>query len=202
MSAAVSTMGLFEGTVVKIIVGLGNIGQKYECTRHNVGFEVLDELKKRLSLEPQQKKFDGKYVKFRVAECSAILLWPETYMNNSGRSVAAAAKFFKTPLDSVLLVCDDLSLPTGKLRMRKSGSSGGQKGLKDTIDQLGSQDFPRLRIGIGEAPGNWETADYVLGKFSKSERTTMDLAIIRSADAILCWLNEGIDSAMNNFNRD
>jgi PTH1 family peptidyl-tRNA hydrolase len=121
-------------------------------------------------------------------------------MNCSGRAVAQVARFYKIPTDQILVVCDDLSLPLGKLRLRKSGSSGGQKGLEDVLKALGTQDVPRLRIGIDATPENRQTVDYVLSKFSKQEREVVDASLQRALEAIQCWLSQGILEAMNRFN--
>jgi len=123
-------------------------------------------------------------------------------MNDSGRCVAQTVGFFKIPVDQVLVVCDDMSLPLGKLRVRKRGSSGGQKGLGDILKSLGTQDVPRLRLGIDQAPPHWDVADYVLSKFSADERTTVNQAIKRAGDAVELWLKSGIESCMNEYNRE
>lgn len=184
------------------MAGLGNPGRKYEKTRHNIGFDVLDELIGRFQGSTPQQKFEGRFAKISYENKSLILLWPETFMNNSGRSVSAAAKFFKVTLDHILVICDDLSLSPGRLRLRPKGSSGGQKGLQDIIEQLGSPDVPRLRVGIGATPANWETSNYVLAKFDKSERDTVEVSIARAADAALCWISQGMPAAMNTYNRE
>jgi PTH1 family peptidyl-tRNA hydrolase len=123
-------------------------------------------------------------------------------MNCSGRCVAQFARFYKIETQNILVICDDLSLPLGKLRIRKSGSSGGQKGLNDIIQSLGTQDVPRLRIGIDPTPQHWETTDYVLSKFSTSERAIVDDGLLKAVNAVASWLNHGIDVAMNEFNRE
>ncbi len=187
---------------VFLLVGLGNPGAKYRETRHNVGFECLDELHRRMGSPSASAKFEGQWVRGRWNERDVILLWPLTFMNNSGRSVAQATGFFKIPVDQVLVVCDDMSLPLGKLRVRKRGSSGGQKGLGDILKSLGTQEIPRLRLGIDQAPSNWDVADYVLSKFSAAERETVNQAIKRAGDAIEHWLKSGIESCMNEYNRE
>jgi PTH1 family peptidyl-tRNA hydrolase len=191
-----------SGESLFLVVGLGNPGRKYEKTRHNIGFDVLDELFSRFQGTNLQQKFDGRFAKTTHENKNLVMLWPETFMNNSGRSVAAAAKFFKVDLNHTLVICDDLSLAPGRLRLRPKGSSGGQKGLQDIIEQLGSQDVPRLRVGIGATPANWETSNYVLAKFDKSERETVDVAVVRAADAVLRWVSQGMPAAMNHYNRE
>ncbi|MDZ4853089.1 MAG: aminoacyl-tRNA hydrolase [Pirellulaceae bacterium] len=185
-----------------LVVGLGNPGSKYRQTRHNIGFECLDELSQRMGSPTPTTKFEGQFVRGKRNDRELILLWPLTYMNASGRSVAQTAGFFKIPVDRVLIVCDDMSLPLGKLRIRKRGSSGGQKGLGDILKSLGTQDVPRLRLGIDQAPPNWDVADFVLSKFRSDERTTVDQAIGRAVDAIEHWISSGIESCMNEFNRE
>ncbi len=185
-----------------MVAGLGNPGRKYEKTRHNVGFDVLDELLRRFPGATVQQKFDGRFAKVDFEGGKLLLLWPETFMNDSGRSISAAAKFFKVGLERLLVICDDLSLPIGKIRVRRNGSSGGQKGLQNTIQQLGSQEFSRLRVGIGATPDRWETSDYVLGKFESADRQLIDLACTKAADAVQCWATQGVDAAMNRYNRE
>ena len=185
---------------VFVVAGLGNPGKKYQNTRHNVGFDVLDHLLKRFPGAIKQGKFNGKYVKLQHQDRKLILLWPETFMNLSGSSIQAAMQFFKTPVEALLVVCDDLSLPTGKLRLRSGGSSGGQKGLQNTIDQLGTNQFARLRIGIDATPPSWETADYVLGQFDAVDKDVIERSCEMAADAISCWISDGIGEAMNRFN--
>lgn len=184
----------------KLVVGLGNPGTQYENTRHNIGFDCLQKLHQSIGSLPVQSKFESKMVKGSLESQEVVLAWPLTYMNCSGRAVGQIARYYKIPSESILVVCDDLSLPLGKLRMRKSGSSGGQKGLEDVLKALGTQDVPRLRIGIDPTPENRQTVDYVLSKFSKKEREVVDESLGRALEAIQCWLKDGIDMAMNRFN--
>jgi PTH1 family peptidyl-tRNA hydrolase len=185
---------------MKLIVGLGNVGRKYERTRHNVGFCVLDALADRCSADAGKGKFDGRIVETAIAGERVLLLWPHTLMNRSGRSVGAAVSFYQLPLADVLVVSDDFNLPLGKLRFRSEGSAGGQKGLGDIIRRLGSEQVSRLRIGIGPVPDEWDAADYVLGKFDKDERPLIDETIQRAADGVECWIADGIAASMNRFN--
>jgi peptidyl-tRNA hydrolase, PTH1 family len=185
---------------MKLIVGLGNIGRKYEKTRHNVGFDVLDLVARRNGGDAGKEKFDGRLVDATIGSERTLLLWPHTLMNRSGQSVQAAATFYQVPLADLLVICDDFNLPLGKLRFRSQGSAGGQKGLDDIINRLGSEEFSRLRIGIGPVPPNWDPADFVLGKFGPSDRTIIEETIEQAAEAAECWVKEGIAASMNRFN--
>jgi PTH1 family peptidyl-tRNA hydrolase len=185
---------------MKLIVGLGNAGRKYEKTRHNVGFEVLDMLATRNAAGSIKEKFNGRIADATIAGQKTLLLWPLTLMNLSGQSVGPAAEFYDVPLSDVLVVCDDFNLPLGKLRFRSQGSAGGQKGLDDIIRRLGTQGIPRLRIGIGPVPPNWDPADFVLGKFNRSERAVIDDAIALAAEGVECWVGEGIETGMSKYN--
>lgn len=186
---------------MKVIAGLGNPGKKYEGTRHNVGFDVVRELTRRSGGEFPRLKFDA-----LVTECAAwrghrvALVAPQTFMNLSGRSVRAVRDFYKLELSDILIVCDDVNLPVGQLRLRKSGSAGGQKGLADIVRQLGSEEVPRLRLGVGGRPEHMDLADHVLGRFNASEESTVNEAVMRAADACETWLESGLDAAMNRFN--
>jgi peptidyl-tRNA hydrolase, PTH1 family len=185
---------------MKLIVGLGNPGRRYEKTRHNVGFEVLDAVAERNAAEAAREKFECRVAGATIAGESVLLVWPHTLMNRSGRSVAAAMGFYQTPLEDLLVVCDDFNLPLGKLRFRGQGSAGGQKGLDDIITRLGSDEFARLRVGIGPVPDRWEPADFVLARFAAAERADADDSIARAAEGVECWVAEGIEAGMNRFN--
>ena len=187
---------------MKLIVGLGNPGRKYNGTRHNVGFEVLAHLAQRYDVGRPKAKFNAEVAETNIKNQKAILLSPLTYMNLSGQSVRAAVDFYKLPLTEMLVICDDINLDVARLRFRPSGSAGGQNGLKDIIQRLGSQTFARLRVGVGRPPPNWDAADFVLGKFSKEDRAEIDLCISRAANAVEIWIEEGIQTAMNQFNAD
>lgn len=185
---------------MKLVVGLGNPGRKYEGTRHNVGYAVLAELARRHAVGSPRASFLGEVLEADLDGTRALLLSPTTYMNQSGASVQAAVGFYKSPLDELLVICDDLNLPLGKLRARSKGSAGGQKGLDDIIRRLGSEEFSRLRIGIGSPPVGWEATGYVLGRFTPDERIEIDRAIPRAADAVVDWAREGIEFCMNRYN--
>jgi PTH1 family peptidyl-tRNA hydrolase len=185
---------------MKLIVGLGNPGRKYESTRHNVGFEVLHAVAKRCAAEAAKDKFDGRLAAAAIGSERVLLLWPLTLMNRSGQSVLGAVSFYQLPLADVLVVCDDFNLPLGTLRFRSQGSAGGQKGLQDIIERLGTEQFSRLRLGIGPVPDAWDPADFVLSRFPADERSLIDETIKRAADGVECWVAEGIDASMNRFN--
>ncbi len=185
---------------MKLVVGLGNPGRKYAGTRHNVGFDVLDELSRRASAPAPRSSMDALVADAQLAGERVLLAAPQTFMNLSGRSVRQMIDFYKLPLDDLLVVCDDLNLPCGKLRLRKSGSAGGQKGLQSIIQQLGTEDFPRLRIGIDRPPPRMDSAAYVLARFSAHEREDIERAILVAADGVEFWLREGAEAAMNRIN--
>lgn len=190
-----------EGSKTKIVVGLGNPGAKYEGTRHNVGFDVLQHLCNQRGASATRAKFEGQITSIAVDSLRLIAVWPLTYMNNSGRCVNAVTNFYKIDVrQDLLVVCDDLSLPTGKLRMRAKGSAGGQKGLNDIIRVLGSQEVARLRIGIDSPPPQWETADYVLGRFSQEERPLIEQAVAIACQVVIDWCTHDIAYCMNRIN--
>ena len=198
-----SPWGALPGAValatIKLVVGLGNPGSKYQGTRHNIGFELVDRLARGGSTASFSSKFEGQLAEIEIDFRRALLLKPETFMNLSGRSVGQAVRFYKLSLADVLVVCDDLSLPVGKLRLRPGGSDGGQKGLRDITAHLGTDQFPRLRIGIGDND-QIDAVDYVLSKFRGAERSAIDDALILASQAVAVWVTQGIDAAMNRFN--
>ena len=202
MSGLSSPVGSMANAGMAMVVGLGNPGVKYEKTRHNIGFDCLNGLRSQMSSAGLQAKFEGQFTKGRIGQRDVCLVWPLTFMNGSGRCISQFARFYKIETQNILVICDDLALPLGKLRIRKSGSSGGQKGLSDIIQSLGTPDVPRLRIGIDPTPEHWETSDYVLSKFSASERAIVEDGLSKAIDAVVSWLKDGIDVAMNGFNRE
>jgi peptidyl-tRNA hydrolase, PTH1 family len=177
-------------------VGLGNPGSRYARTRHNLGFRVVELVAKRHGATKWKTKFDGKLTE--AASIAAIFLLPHTYMNDSGESVAPCAAFFRIPPSRILVVCDDLNLPFGRLRMRRSGSDGGHNGLKSIISALSSQDFPRLRMGIGRARG--DAIDHVIGAFSKDEEAALPDIAERAANGVERFLSDGVDAAIATVN--
>jgi PTH1 family peptidyl-tRNA hydrolase len=187
---------------VKLVAGLGNPGKRYAESRHNVGFRVIEELARRWSVNEARydRHFEALVGQAQRAGEPVLLMQPQTYMNESGRSVSAAWRFYKLALSELMLVLDDLDLPVGRLRLRKVGSSGGHKGLTDVIRCVGSADFPRLRIGIGKVHPS-ATVEYVLSRFEPDEQPVIAAAVATAADAVEVWLRQGIDAAMNEFNR-
>lgn len=184
-----------------LIVGLGNPGVAYENTRHNIGFQVLDQLGERQKKPIQRLKFKALTNLFTISGEKVLVMKPVTYMNLSGEAVRQAADFYKIPPDRVLVVSDDTALPVGRLRIRVKGSAGGHNGLKNIIQHLGTDQFPRLRVGVGEKPHpDYDMADWVLGKFVGEDKKAIDAAVKRAADAIECILDQGIDRGMGKFN--
>lgn len=184
---------------LKLVVGLGNPGSRYEGTRHNVGFMVIDRLAEADPSLRFSKKFEGWFAETRIDFHRVALVKPDTFMNLSGRCVGQAARFHQLEASDILVVCDDLTLPLGKLRLRSGGSDGGQKGLRDIIAHLGTPEVPRLRIGIG-SKGESDAADYVLTRFRPTERTIIEDTLILATQAVAVWVSRGIEAAMNQFN--
>ncbi|WP_110926084.1 aminoacyl-tRNA hydrolase [Bacillus massiliglaciei] len=186
---------------MKIIIGLGNPGKQYEKTRHNVGFEVIDELAQKWSISLDQAKHKGIYGTGVVNGEKVILLKPLTYMNLSGESIAAVMDFYKAEIEDVVVLYDDLDLPTGKIRLRQKGSAGGHNGIKSTIAHLGTSDFNRIRIGIGRPAGRIPITDYVLGRFTAEEWKEIAQAVQKSAAACEAWLDKPYLQVMNEYNQ-
>ena len=184
-----------------LLVCLGNPGDKYENTRHNVGFMVADELAERQKKPIQKLKFKSLTNLFTISGEKVLVMKPVTYMNLSGEAVRQAADFYKIPPEHILVVSDDTALAVGRLRIRLKGSAGGHNGLKNIIQHLGTDQFPRLRVGVGEKPHpDYDLADWVLGKFQGEDKKAIDQAVKRAADAVECILSEGLDRAMGKFN--
>ena len=184
---------------MKLIAGLGNPGNEYEGTRHNIGFMVADALAERLGASIRRKKFNAMVEEVHAEGTKLLLVKPQHYMNRSGHAVATAAGFYKLASTDVLVVTDDMALDVGRIRLRAKGSSGGHNGLKDIIARIGSDNFPRLRVGIGDS-GQMDAADYVLSRFSADEREIIDGVVQTAVEAVLCWLRDGVDIAMTRYN--
>jgi PTH1 family peptidyl-tRNA hydrolase len=185
---------------MKIVVGLGNPGRKYQGTRHNVGFDVLDEIARKHGAAQRKAKFDGEMTEVALGGERTILLWPFTYMNRSGQSVGRARDFYKLENADLLVVCDDINLPLAKLRFRAHGSAGGQKGLADILRRLGTQEVARLRVGVGPVPEGWDATEFVLGKFGRDDAADIEQAVWRAADAVSDWIGRGVEFCMNQYN--
>ncbi|HNO79250.1 MAG TPA: aminoacyl-tRNA hydrolase [Phycisphaerae bacterium] len=183
---------------MKLIVGLGNPGTKYEFTRHNIGFRVVDELARRHAISMNAEKFHGWFGTGAISSEKVVLLKPTTFMNRSGSSVLSAGRFYRLEFSDLLVVADDVALDTGRLRLRAKGSSGGHNGLGDIITRIGSDQFCRLRFGVGQPLGS--QVDYVLGRFHEDEEVVIGPAIKKAADACEHWLVNGPLATMNEYN--
>ena len=184
-----------------LIVGLGNPGKEYAHTRHNCGFRALDILAEKLSCKVDKGKFQGLYGQCSWQGRKLLLLKPQTYMNLSGRSVLQLSAYFNIPPQRIIVLFDDISLEPGRLRLRADGSAGGHNGIKSIIAELGSQDFPRVKIGVGGKPHpDADLADWVLSGFSAQEEKSLSAALDRAADAALCIIEKGVPEASNRFN--
>jgi PTH1 family peptidyl-tRNA hydrolase len=184
---------------VKLVIGLGNPGRRYERTRHNVGFWVVDRVAEDCQAPAWTRRFDGWTTGAWIGGENVVLLKPATFMNRSGRSARQAVDFYKIDPASLLVVCDDFALNLGRIRLRPGGSSGGQNGLKDVAQHLGTEAFPRLRVGIGP-PGGRDGAEYVLSDFSADERKLVEICVVEAARAVERWCRDGLDAAMNEYN--
>ena len=184
------------------IVGLGNPEKKYENTRHNIGFDVIDAIAEKYSLAVRERGFRALFGKGAIEGQRVILLKPQTYMNLSGESVREITDYFKIdPEEELIVISDDVSLEVGGIRIRKKGSAGGHNGIKNIIEHLGTEKFQRIRMGVGEKPKEWDLADYVLGRFSGEDREKIGESITEAVKALETMLTEGADVAMNKYNR-
>ncbi|MEA1962440.1 MAG: aminoacyl-tRNA hydrolase [Bacillota bacterium] len=184
---------------MKVIVGLGNPGKEYKDTRHNIGFMVLQELGSRYMVERQDCKFDAIIGHIRIDNQKVLLVKPLTYMNLSGRAVQPLMHWYKLNLEDLIVVYDDMDLSSGMLRIRPKGGSGGHKGLKSIVERLGSNEFARMRVGIGRPDRN-DSIDWVLGRLNGEEKEQMNLTIKNTADALETWVKNGIEKTMNTYN--
>lgn len=190
-----------RGGVSWIVVFLGNPGPKYRDTRHNAGFMAADAMEKKLGVSINKLRFKALTAQATLGGEKVLLLKPQTYMNLSGESVSPAVAFYKVPPEHIIVVSDEVSLPIGKLRIRKSGSAGGHNGLKNIIAMLGTDAFPRIRMGVGAPPhADYDMADWVLSSFKNQDADDMRSLAVRVCDAVECYIAEGPDRAMNKFN--
>ncbi|TYS41268.1 aminoacyl-tRNA hydrolase [Bacillus infantis] len=186
---------------MKLFVGLGNPGKEYEKTRHNIGFDVIDRLSGKLNIPLDQAKFKGVFGMGRVDGEKVFLLKPLTYMNLSGESIRQLMDYYDIDTEDLAVIYDDLDLPPGKIRLRQKGSAGGHNGIKSTIAHTGTQEFSRIRVGIGRPEGGMKVTDYVLGRFTAEEQKVMDEAADRSADACIDWIRKPFLEVMNQYNQ-
>lgn len=184
-----------------LVVGLGNPGREYKNNRHNVGFMLLDHLSDILEMKFSRVQANAIIAQALYKDNKIILAKPQTFMNLSGKAVRGLTRFYKVPLENVIVVHDDIDLPLGSIRLRHDGGSGGQKGMESILEYIGTEEFTRVRIGIGRPPGTEAAADYVLKDFSRAELDSLSDVISRSAEAVLDWIDHGLSSAMNKFNR-
>ena len=185
---------------MRVIIGLGNPGMKYAGTRHNIGFDTVTALADKYNIKINNKKFNGLIGDGFIGGEKVLLVQPQTYMNLSGECVGQIADFFKIEPENLIVICDDINLDTGRLRIRAKGSAGGHNGLKNIIAHLGTEAFPRIRVGVGEKTEGWDLADYVLARFSKDDEPVMREAIKNAVGAVETWISDDIGTAMNRFN--
>lgn len=188
--------------IMFVIAGLGNPTKKYEKTRHNVGFDVIDSLSEKYNIEVKEKKHKALCGTGMIEGQRVLLLKPQTFMNLSGESLGAVLNFYKMePETNLIVIYDDISLAPGRIRIRKKGSAGGHNGMKSIIQHVGTQEFMRIKVGVGEKPPGWDLADYVLGRFSKEERELVEEAIEKACEAAALMVQEEMERAMNLFNQ-
>jgi PTH1 family peptidyl-tRNA hydrolase len=185
---------------MKLVVGLGNPGSNYEGTRHNIGFDVISELALRWKATRPKLRFEANLSEANYQGEKVLLAAPQTFMNLSGRSVQQIVKFYQIPLNDVLVICDDMNLKLGQLRLRASGSAGGQKGLLSILQVCGTEQIPRLRFGVGRPPEKMDAVTFVLARFRKDELSDVDTSVRGAATGVEIWIREGISAAMNVVN--
>ncbi len=186
---------------MKIIIGLGNPTREYQATRHNIGFDAVTRICDDYNIRLDMKEHKALCGRGYIGGEKVILAQPQTYMNLSGESVRALVDYYKLTSEDIIVVCDDINLDVGQLRVRKKGSAGGHNGLKNIILQLGTQDFMRIRVGVGQKPEKWDLADYVLGRFPKEEEPLIREALERVSKACGCIITDGVETAMNRYNQ-
>lgn len=185
---------------MKIIAGLGNPGQEYSETRHNIGFMVVDELARRWSVSGWKKRKEALVAEVRQAEV-ILLVKPQTYMNLSGVAIGELARWYKVAEEDIIVIFDDMDLPTGRLRLRMKGGSGGHRGIESLLAHLAKDSFPRIRVGIGRPPAGWQVVDYVLSSFTKEEQPLLKAVVSKAADAAESIIKQGMNKAMNLHNQ-
>ncbi len=185
-----------------LFIGLGNPGREYAQTRHNIGFLVIEQLAEHWQTSVGKYKYKSLMGEYRSDSYKAILVKPQTYMNNSGLAARSFFQFYKPPLSNIMVIFDDLDLPFGTIRIRQTGGSSGQKGMQSIIERLGTDEFPRMRVGIGRPPGKMDSVDFILDKFRTSERQDLSIILRYCVDAIEEFIHHGIDKAMTDFNKN
>lgn len=184
-----------------LVIGLGNPGNRYDNTKHNVGFETVDLLAEKYNIKLSKLKHKALYGDGTIENKKVILSKPQTYMNLSGESVRDMAEWYKIPMQNIIIIYDDIDLQLGKIRVRPKGSSGTHNGMRSVLYHIQSEDFPRIRIGVGRPPEGWDLADYVLSKFSSEERKVINESILQAAEAVPVIIKSGTEAAMNKYNR-
>jgi PTH1 family peptidyl-tRNA hydrolase len=187
--------------VDRMLVGLGNVGSKYAATRHNIGFRVAAEVARRIDAGPSRRRFEAEYREATLGAKRTVIACPTTMMNNSVYAVAQLGRWYKLEPSEILVIYDELDLPFGTIRLRPGGGPGGHNGVRSVIEQLGTQDFPRLRVGIGR-PTSGTTVSFVLSRFREEEQPYVDEIVSLAADAAMHWSEHGVESAMNAYNRE
>lgn len=185
---------------MKIIAGLGNPEKKYEMTRHNIGFRIIDALAERYNIRINEKKHNGLIGKGIINGEKVILVKPQTYMNLSGNCIRPVCDYYRTEPEDCIIIYDDISLAPGKIRIRKKGSAGGHNGIKSIISMFGSDNFPRLKFGVGDKPADTDLVNHVLGRFSKEDEIIVKSEVEKACEAAVCMISEGYDAAMNRYN--
>ena len=191
----------YKGDKMKIVVGLGNPGSEYSQTRHNVGFMAIDMWAEKHGVTAWKNKFEAQIAEIKIHNENIILVKPQTYMNLSGVAVREVVNWYKVKPEDVIVIYDDMDTTLGKIRLRKKGSSGGHNGIESILVNIGKEEFPRVRVGIGRPPSGWTVVGYVLGKFNQDEQPVVVDVINKIGLALDCWLKEGLDKAMNKFNK-
>ncbi len=193
---------IFKKSTPYLIAGLGNPGREYAANRHNVGFMVVDKLAEKLETSFQKVKMNALMTAVRYHDQRLILIKPQSYMNLSGQAISSFIRFYKLPLKNVLVIYDDVDLPFENVRLRPDGGDAGQRGVRSIIKQLGTKSFPRLRVGIDRPPGRMEVSDYVLQNFSAAEQQVLPFVLDTASDAVLCFIDQGLDQAMTIYNQN
>lgn len=184
-----------------IIAGLGNPTREYDATRHNIGFDIITRISDDYNISLDMKKHKSLIGRGMIAGEKVVLAQPQTYMNLSGEAVRELKDFYKVTNDEIIIIYDDISLDVGQLRIRTKGSAGGHNGIKSIISHLGTDEFPRIKVGVGDKPRGWDLADYVLGRFKDEEQETMRESMKKASEACACMIKEDIQSAMNQYNK-